>query len=137
MIIVDSSVWIDFFFNIDNHHTKWMSHAVGKTDLGLTSITLCEVLQGVRHDSQFRGFCEDLQRFPIFDICSTALSIQSASNYRTLRKRGLTVRKTIDCIIATFCIEQGYELLHKDRDFDPFETHLGLRVIDPAAVSPN
>jgi predicted nucleic acid-binding protein len=129
MVIVDSSVWIDFFCDVLNRETVWLNQAILRQDVGLTSLILCEVLQGVRTEKQFREFGRDLQQFPVFDTGSKELAIASARNFRILRQKGITIRKTIDCIIATFCIEQGHELLHRDSDFSGFEEHLGLNVI--------
>jgi hypothetical protein len=137
MVIVDTSVWIDALRGTVNHQTIWLKQAVKTQEIGLTSLVLCEVLQGFGSDSEFRGFKQDLLQFAIYDTGSTELAIASAQNYRTLRQKGYTVRKTIDCIIATFCIERGYPLLHHDSDFDAFETHLGLRVLYPPAIALN
>ena len=101
-------------------------------EVGLTSLSLCEILQGVRSEKQFQDFKSDLMRFPVYDSASAEIAVAAASNYLTLRKKGITVRKTVDCLIATFCILQGFELLHSDRDFDPFAAGLGLKVIDPS-----
>ena len=131
MLIVDSSVWIDYFFNIVNPHTDWLDAALGNQEIGLTSLILCEVLQGVRSDRNFASFQRSMLEFTIYDLCSTRLAIASARNFRSLRDRGITVRSTIDCVIATFCIESAHVLLHKDRDYDPFEVHLGLDVVHP------
>jgi hypothetical protein len=135
MVIVDTSVWVDYLYDIVNRQTAWLDDAISRQEIGLTSLVLCEVLQGVRSDSQFRGFRRDLLQFAIFDTGSTELAILSAQNYRTLRQKGFTIRKTIDCIIATFCIEYGHQLLHKDGVFDAFEAHLGLRVLHPPAIA--
>lgn len=137
MLIVDASVWIDALFGISNQHTNWLQKAVGRQRIGLTSLTLAEILQGVRSDARFRSFRQDLLRFPIFDAVSTDLAIAATQNYRYLRGRGITVRKTIDCLTATFCIREGHVLLHNDRDFDGFASHLGLAVVDPAVARPN
>jgi predicted nucleic acid-binding protein len=137
MVIVDTSVWIDAFRGTPSSQTVWLKQAVKTQEIGLTSLVLCEVLQGVVSDSEFRGFKQDLLQFSIFDTGSTELAIASAQNYRTLRQKGYTIRKTIDCIIATFCIVEGHQLLHHDSDFEPFEKHLGLRVVHPKAVAPN
>src|ERR1039458_8190098 len=94
MVIVDSSVWIDYLFGIVNPQTNWLDAAVGKREIGLTSLILCEVLQGVRSQAQFRRLQRDLSQFPIFEILDTQLAIASARNYRVLRDRGITVRKT-------------------------------------------
>ncbi len=134
MVIVDTSVWIDFLRNVINPHTVWLENAILHQEIGLTSLVLCEILQGARTDARFREFRRDLLQFPIFDSGSTELAIASAQNYRLLRQDGYTVRKTIDCLIATFCMEYGHQLLHNDRDFDAFETRLGLRVLHPPAT---
>jgi predicted nucleic acid-binding protein len=99
--------------------------------LGLTDLTLCEVLQGVRDDFEFSSVRNDLLGFHLFSTGGPELAIAAAQNYLTLRKGGVTVRKTIDCIVATFCLEASHELLHRDRDFDAFERELGLKVIHP------
>jgi predicted nucleic acid-binding protein len=137
MVIVDSSVWIDALRGISNRQSAWLNAALGKERIGLTSLILCEVLQGIRTESQFRKSRIRLLELPVFEVFTAQVAIASAQNFRTLRDRGITVRKSIDCIIATFCIEEGYQLLHRDRDFDPFETHLALRVLHPPAHAPN
>jgi predicted nucleic acid-binding protein len=131
MVIVDTSVWIDALRGNVNPQSLWLRGAIASRDIGLTSLVLCEVLQGVSSISQFRGFREDLLQFPVFETGSTKLAFASAQNYRILRQKGFTVRRTIDCILATFCIEHGHQLLHNDRDFDVFEAHLDLRVVHP------
>jgi len=131
MVIVDSSVWIDALWGTVNRHTQWLAGAVGKEPVGLTSVILCEVLQGIRTDAQFRQSSRTLLELPIFEKFGAELAVAAAQNFRILRGRGITVRKPIDCMIATFCIESGYWLLHRDRDFDAFELHLGLQVLDP------
>jgi hypothetical protein len=131
MVIVDSSVWIDALRGTVNPHTDWLHRALGQGEIGLTSLTLCEVLQGVRSRSQFEGFRQDLVQLPVFEAITAHVAIESARNYLRLREQAITVRKTIDCLIATFCIESGYELLHRDRDFDSFESYLGLKVKHP------
>ena len=129
MWIVDSSVWIDFFNGIDTPQTDILDSALGAEEIAVGDIILAEVLQGFRSDADFRVAKDALLRFPVFSIGGADLCIKSAKNYRELRRRGITVRKTIDCLIATYTIEQGYSLLHNDRDFTPFEEHLGLSVI--------
>jgi predicted nucleic acid-binding protein len=131
MVIVDTSVWIDFLNNADNRLTVWLENAVTQQEIGLTTLVLCEILQGFRTEIQVRDFLQDLLQFDVFDTGSAELAIASAQNYRTLRQKGYTVRRTIDCIIATFCIEENHVLLHNDRDFDAFEQQLGLRVLHP------
>ena len=129
MVIVDTTVWIDYLGTATNPETKWLDSVVGQQPIGLTDIILCEVLQGIRNDLAFAQVRRDLLKFDVFNSGGTALAIASAENYRYLRSRGITVRKTIDCLIATFCLNEGHTLLHRDRDFDAFEKHLGLQVI--------
>jgi predicted nucleic acid-binding protein len=131
VVIVDSTVWVDFLAGRVNAQTAWLKREIPEQPIGLIDLILCEVLQGVRTDAQFRRVRRDLTEFDVFDSGGVALAVASAENYRNLRARGFTIRKTIDCLIATFCIEEGHALLHHDRDFDPFEEHLGLRVIHP------
>jgi predicted nucleic acid-binding protein len=135
MVIVDTSVWIDYLNNRVNPHTAWLESALSEREIGLTSLSLCEVLQGISSPGHFQEFRHDLLEFAVFETGSTELAIASAENYRTLRRQGFTIRTTIDCIIATFCIEAGHLLLHRDRDFDAFETHLGLKVVHPPATT--
>ncbi len=131
MTIVDTTVWIDYLGGAGNPHTDWLDRELNQQRLGLTDLILCEVLQGIRGDSTFKRVRRDLSRFEVFDTGGEALAVASAQNYRSLRSRGQRVRKTIDCLIATFCLTEGHLLLHRDRDFDPFEKHLGLRVVHP------
>jgi predicted nucleic acid-binding protein len=131
MTIVDTTVWIDYLGGTANPHTDWLDRELNQQRLGLTDMILCEILQGIRGDSTFTRVRRDLSRFEVFDTGGEALAVASAQNYRSLRSRGQTVRKTIDCLIATFCLTEGHTLLHRDRDFDPFERYLGLRVLHP------
>lgn len=131
MIIVDTTVWIDYLGGAVNPHTEWFDRELGRQPFGLTDLILCEILQGIRADSGFTRTRRDLSRFEIFSTGGEALAIAAARNYRLLRSHGHTVRKTIDCLIATFCLAEGHSLLHSDHDFDPFEKRLGLRVIHP------
>lgn len=129
MWLVDSSVWIDYFNGTVTPQTDILNTALGQTDIGLGDIILCEVLQGYRSQKDFDTARQALLQFPIYMIGGTDIAIKSAENFRSLRRQGITVRKTIDCLIATLVIERGFSLLHSDRDFDPFETHLGLDII--------
>jgi predicted nucleic acid-binding protein len=131
MVIVDSTVWIDYLAGVDNPETRWLGAKGGREEIGLTELILCEVLQGLREERSFQYAMARLMLFPIPDAGGVDIAVASARNYRALRARGITVRKTIDCLIATFCIRAGHGLLHRDREFDPFEQHLGLRVIHP------
>jgi predicted nucleic acid-binding protein len=131
MTIVDTTVWIDYLGGTVNPHTEWLDRELNQQRLGLTDLILCEILQGIRAASDFTRVRRDLSRFEVFDTGGEVLAVASAQNYRFLRSHGHTIRKTIDCLIATFCVVEGHALLHRDHDFDPFEKHLGLRVIHP------
>jgi predicted nucleic acid-binding protein len=130
MIIVDTTVWIDYFRGAQNSETDYLDRETGQQLFGLTDLILCEVLQGVRNEPAFAQVLNELSTYDIFDTGGAALAIESARNFRALRQQGHTVRKTIDCLIATFCIQNGHSLLHRDRDFDYFERHLGLFVVN-------
>lgn len=129
MVIVDTTVWVDYFRGVRNPETDWLDTELDRQRLGLTDIVLCEVLQGVHDDSAAAEVERLLRKLEIFETGGVELATEAARNYRALRARGHTVRKTIDCLIATFCIRNGHSLLHRDRDFDPFETYLELSVI--------
>jgi len=131
VVIVDSTVWIDFLAARVSHETLLVKKEFAGRGIVLTDLILCEVLQGLRDDASFERVRLLLTMLPVLDTGGAGLAVAAARNYRRLRARGITVRKTVDCLIATFCIEHGHALLHRDRDFDPFETHLGLRVIHP------
>ena len=131
MVIVDTTVWIEYLRGQDTLETLWLDRELTRQPLGLTDLILSEVLQGIQDDYSFAKTREELLHFNVFETTGTSLAITSAMNYRKLRHRGYTVRKTIDCLIATFCIDAGHELLHRDRDFDAFEKALGLRVVHP------
>jgi predicted nucleic acid-binding protein len=131
VVIVDTTVWVDYLRGTSTLQAEWLDREITRQRLGLTDLILCEVLQGIPSDQQAARVLRDLRQFEIFDTGGAELAIASARNYRHLRARGLTVRKTIDCLIATFCILGDHALLHSDRDFDPFEKALALRVIHP------
>ncbi len=131
MVIVDTTVWIDYLAGTANPHTSWLDQALGRQRLGLTDLILCELLQGIRKDAAFQQVRHDIAKFHVFATGGIDLAVAAAQNYRWLRAHGHAVRKTIDCLIATYCIETRHWLLHRDHDFDPFEKHLGLRVVQP------
>ena len=131
MVIVDTTVWIDYFGGVRNPETDWLDRELSHQRLGLTDLILCEILQGYRDDATFERVLRELLRLEIFEPAGLILAIATAKNFRQLRQRGFTVRKTIDCWIATFCILEHHSLLHRDRDFDPFEKILGLKVVHP------
>src|SRR5258708_6876935 len=131
IIIVDTSVWVDYFAGISNKETEWLDRAIGRELVSVTDLILCEILQGIRTDRQHEQTRLWLLSFDVFPSGGVEMAIAAATNHRRLRSRGFTVRKTIDCLIATFCIRNKYSLLHRDRDFEPFESELGLRVVRP------
>jgi predicted nucleic acid-binding protein len=132
MVIVDTTVWIDYLRGTENPETRWLDRELQRQRLGLTDLILCEVLQGIREQSMFARVRADMLRFQVFQTGGSDLAIAAAQNYRDLRRRGYTVHKTIDCLIATFCLRARHELLHRDRDFACFEKVLGLRVVHAA-----
>ena len=127
--IIDTTVWIDFFRNLQTEQTDLLELIVRRGEAALGDVILSELLQGIDSDRDFRSLKRHLSNFPIYPMIGRRNAIQSAVNYRKLRDKGFTIRKTVDCWIATFCIERGFPLLHNDRDFDPFEQHLKLKVI--------
>lgn len=129
--LVDSSVWIDYFNGKDTPQTAYLYRALGTQSIVIGDLILAEVLQGFREEKDFAAARSALLKFQVFEMVGQAIALKSSQNFRSLRKQGFTVRKTIDCLIATFCIENNLELLHADRDFDSFEQYLGLRVIHP------
>ena len=129
MLIVDTTVWVDYFRGVQNAETDWLDIELDRQRLGLTDIVLCEVLQGVHDDSAAGDVERRLRKLEIFDTGGVELATEAGRNYRVLRAGGNTVRKTIGCLIATFCIRNGHSLLHRDRDPDPFETYLELSVV--------
>ena len=128
MVLVDSSVWIDYFStDRSTPQTEHLEQLVSTTPIVVGDLILAEVLQGFRNDSDYKTARSLLEDFEMVNISSIEIAIKSADNYRLLRKKGLTVRKTID-LIATYCIENKISLLHSDRDFDAFVKHLGLKL---------
>jgi len=129
MIIVDSTVWVDYVNGKTNEETRLLEARIGREQIGPRDIIFFEVLQGLRSEKEFEAVKAKLSEFSIFPTGGTEMAVETAMNYRKLRTKGFTVRKTIDCWIATFRLHEGHELLHRDRDFDPFESELGLRVV--------
>jgi predicted nucleic acid-binding protein len=128
VIVVDSSVWIANLRNTDTEAVRRL-RAFDDDDLIIVGdVILLEVLQGARDDLQALRIERNLRRFDVVTMLDGALAVRAAGNYRQLRARGITVRKTVDLIIGTFCIERDHRLLHDDRDFDPMVAHLGLRL---------
>ena len=131
MILVDSSVWIDYFNGRATPQTDWLDAALGAEFVVVGDLILTEVLQGFQRDRDFRTAKDLLLTFPVMEMLGQDLAIESAANYRRLRKKGITVRKTVDVIIATFCLHHRLSLLHGDRDFEPMERYLKLEVVRP------
>lgn len=130
-LLVDSSVWIDYFNGTISPETDHLHQIVGRERIVTGDLILAEVLQGFRHQQDFDRAKVALLRFQMMPMVGSQIALQSAANYRLLRAKGFTIRKTIDCLIATFCIENNIILLHCDRDFEPFEQHLTLKVRHP------
>ena len=131
MILVDSSVWVDYFNGRATRETDYLDTLLGTEPVAIGDLILAEVLQGFRSDADFAAAKELMACLTLYDLLGATLALKVAENYRALRKRGVTVRKTADTIIATFCIERGVPLLYSDRDFDPFVKHLALKPAIP------
>ena len=129
MILVDSSVWIEYFNGTITAQTEKLDQLLGHEPLAIGDLILTEVLQGFDDERDFNEARKLLTSLTVVELGGQEIAIQAARNFRALRNRGVTVRKTIDTVIATRCIESGYDLLHNDRDFEPFVRHLGLRVV--------
>ena len=127
MILVDSSVWIDYFRGVVTPQTEKLDSLLGIEPIATGDLILTEVLQGFVSDRDFNQAKKLMTSLVVVDLAGQGIAIQAARNFRALRKLGVTVRKTIDTVIATRCIESKMPLLHSDRDFDPFVEHLGLR----------
>ncbi len=129
MILVDTSVWVDFFRNRPTPEAEWLDKNLGVEGLVVGDLILAEVLQGFKEDRGFNEAKRLLGRLDQVDICGTALAVEAAQNHRRLRRAGVTVRGAVDVLIATRCLADGLRLLHSDRDFDGFERCLGLQVV--------
>lgn len=129
MIIVDSSVWIDYFRGVETPQTNKLDQLLGVVPLAIGDLILAEVLQGCSNDREFSEVRQTLSALRVVNLGGVDIAIAAATNFRRLRALGVTVRKTIDTVIATRCIMDGHELLHSDRDFDAFQQHLGLRCV--------
>ena len=130
MILVDSRVWIDYFNGTGNLYTTKLDSLLGIQLIAIGDIILTEILQGFQSDKDFNAAKDVLLSLTVFDMLGHQNAIAAAENYRFLRKQGITVRKTIDCMIATFCIQKSHQLLFCDKDFQPFVDYLGLIALD-------
>ena len=126
MIVVDSSVWIDFLNGRNAPHVRRLRAVLGKDEIIIGDLMLCEILQGVKNERAAREVEALLRRFEIVSMAGEAIAVAAARNFRSLRRRGITIRKTIDLLIGTWCIENRRPLLHNDSDFHPMARHLGL-----------
>jgi predicted nucleic acid-binding protein len=130
MIVADSSVWIGQLRGLDNRAVRKLTEVQrAHRAILIGDLILLEVLQGARDDAHALRLERDLRKFKIESMLGDDIAVKAATNYRILRGRGITVRKTVDLIIATFCIERGHSLLHDDRDFDAIAPHVGLSVV--------
>ena len=132
MILVDSSVWIDYFRGIATPQAEHLDSLLGTEPIATGDLILTEVLQGFVSDRDFNQAKKLLTSLVVVDLVGQDIAIQAAKNFRALRERGITIRKTIDTVIATRCIASSLVLLYSDKDFDPFVEHLGLRSAMPA-----
>jgi len=130
LILVDSSVWIDYFKGAVTPQTEKLDTLLSQELLAIGDLILTEVLQGFSNERDFNEAKRMLTSLTVIELGGREIAIQAARNFRALRKLGVTTRKTIDTVIATRCIESGLSLLHNDRDFDAFAKHLGLLVVD-------
>jgi predicted nucleic acid-binding protein len=134
MMVVDSSVWIDYFNGKRTQQTDWLDTSLGNTPVLMGDLILTEVLQGFQGSREFKIAKDLLLGMPFMPMVGRVIALQSAENYRSLRRTGVTVRKTIDVIIGTFCIYYQLPLLHDDRDFDPMVKFLGLKTVTHTRV---
>jgi predicted nucleic acid-binding protein len=129
MIIVDSSVWIDYFNGREIPEVAKLDSLLETELLGVGDLMITEVLQGFRQDKDYQTAKQLLTSLTVLEMLGAEMAMKSANNFRDLRKKGITIRKTIDVMIATFCIENGHELLFSDKDFAPFVEYLGLMAV--------
>jgi predicted nucleic acid-binding protein len=132
MVLADTSVWVDYFKGVVNWQTDRLDWLLSAQPVALGDLILTEILQGFDREADFQRARSFLLALPFYELGGYQLCLQAANNYRTLRRRGISIRKTIDVIIATGCIAWSLELLHNDRDFAPMEEILGLKVVKKA-----
>ena len=128
MIVADTSVWIDYVNGVLSEQTDMLDRELGQNRIATGDLIIVEFLQGFCNEKQYQIAKNMMDSLEYHDFVGKEVAVKAAQNFRKLRKHGITVRKTIDVLIATFCIENGFELLHNDRDFDPMESILGLQV---------
>jgi len=128
MVVADTSAWIDYFNGVNANHVDLLDNELTNNRIIIGDLIIVELLQGFRNEKEHRTAKQIIERLEYCDFGGKEIAYETAENYRKLRKRGITVRKTIDMIIGTFCIKNNVELIHNDRDFDPLEKYLGLKV---------
>ena len=128
MVVVDTTVWIDYFHGLIAPHTNALDYELLHNQVIIGDLLITEFLQGFRNDKDFETAKEIVDSLIYCDMLGKEIALKAAVNFRLLRKKGITIRKTADIIIGTFCIEHNFLLLHNDRDFEPMEQYLGLRV---------
>jgi predicted nucleic acid-binding protein len=128
VIVVDTSVWINSLHNVSTAATRMLDAIVDPRQIIVGDIVMVEVLQGARTEALAARLEKLLRRFSVVSMLNEGLALKAASNYRALRRKGVTVRSSIDVVVGTFCMEHGHALLHDDRDFTPMVQHLGLRL---------
>ena len=129
MIIIDTSAWIEYFNNGIPQVVNAVDNSLNYELVGIGDLIYCEIIQGIKSPKFRRDVSSLLLSLPQYNMVGFDIAEKAAENYRLLRSKGITVRKTIDVLIGTFCIEHRFELVHRDRDFDPMEKHLGLKVL--------
>jgi predicted nucleic acid-binding protein len=128
MVLVDTSVWIDYFRGIESRHTRILDEYLDSERVAIGDLIIVELLQGFKTKARIAAAYQIISRLEYYDLAGKDIAFKAAENYRLLRSRGITIRKTVDNIIGTFCIENQIKLLHNDRDFDPMARYLGLLV---------
>ena len=136
MILVDTSVWIDYFNGRKTWQTNLLDNLLSDIPIIIGDLILAEILQGFRSDNDYQSAKLFLTDLPFRQMGGYRVAVQSAQNYRILRKKGVTVRKTIDVIIGTYCILEDLPILHDDRDYEPMVSHLSLKVLSPVTSEP-
>ena len=129
MILVDSSVWIDYFRGSPTPQTATLDRLLDFEVIGIGDLILTEVLQGCKFDAEFHRVRRQLSRLELIVLGGEDVAVEAARNFRKLRSIGITIRGTVDVVLATRCLVSGHRLLHNDRDFDAFEIHLGLQCV--------
>ena len=128
MVVVDTTVWIDYIHGLDTPYTNALDQELLHNQVITGDLIIAEFLQGFRDDKDFEAAKEIMDSLIYCDMLGKDIALKAAMNFRLLRKKGISIRKTVDIIIGTFCIEHELSLLHNDRDFEPMEKFLGLRI---------